>query len=368
MADDAIGAAFDRLDRVEEDRVGHRRGRGVLHPAAELGHAHGGILGITVRRADHPVEELDHLRGLAHRPPGRRLVDLLQDVVIHGEVAELVAVDVELGGDDREEVGGQRLVHLPVVGRGAVRVLPRRVEHPVGDDRQRLIDRDDHLGGRALVGIIEARNPVPGVLGLADGPDDGRPVGVVGVGLDEVEPVLGRAGIGHGQFERLVGAVGAVERDVQLVPLLLELARRRTDRDFGDLQVGAGVERDGVEAGVERREGVGGRAPDLLLLGVEGQIPLDVLHVEGPDPLGLFRRPRPGKGPPRGGSSRAGRGRRLGRRRGGRRTGRVEIKEAINKTLRRMTRLPWFVPGCGPGREWHVIVPARGPSGKGLPS
>ena len=325
VGDEAVGVVLGVGYGVDEDRVGQHVWRRWSLVYLELRQVDLGILGVRVGRADLLVEEFDHPRRLAERAPGRRLVDIFQDVVVDREIADLVVVDGEVGGVDRDQVGGQQCVHLPVEGGRAVGVLPGRFEGAVGDHGQRPVNRDDHLGGRAFVGVVVARDPVPGVLRLADRPDARPALRVVGVGLHESDPLPGRSRIRHREVEGVVGAVGAVEGDGELVALLGELARLGADGDARDLEFRAAVEGKRVEPGIERGDRVGDRAADLALLGVERQVALDVPDVEDPDPLGMAGCPGLRKRPP--GS------RRTGARRGhlGRHRGRTERRQGQDR-------------------------------------
>ena len=89
----------------------------------ELGYAHLGVLGVRIGLADLLAEETDHRRGLAHEPPGGRLVDVLGHVVVDRQVADPVVIDREIRCGQRDQVADVGDVHLPVVGRGVVRVV-----------------------------------------------------------------------------------------------------------------------------------------------------------------------------------------------------------------------------------------------------
>ena len=126
------------------------------------------------------------------------------------------------------------LVHLPVVGRRAVGILLGLDQGTVGNDDERLVDGDDHLGGGAVVGIVVAGKPVVGVFGLALCPDRQRLLGIGRVRGHEVEARFGRAAVSDRQVDRVVGSVRLVEGDRQLLSLGRELAGRRlrADRDL----------------------------------------------------------------------------------------------------------------------------------------
>ena len=297
VGDQPILVLHQGLDLIEEGRVRHRGGRAVLHASVELGEANLCILGIRIGLAGLLVEEANHLGGLAHEPASRCLVNVPGHVVIDRQVAHLVVERDEIRGGDRDEIGRMRLVHLPVEGPGAVGVLLGLHQSAVGDHAERPGDRDDHLGRDAVVGIIVAGKPVVVVLGLPLRPDGLWLLGIGRVGGHKMEPGLRVATVADRQVKGILRPVGLVESDRERLALGRELAGGRllAGGDPGDLQFWTAVEVDRGQVRMERGQGMRHRPMKLLLLGVEGQLGLDVLDVHLADASFLMGRVGRGK-------------------------------------------------------------------------
>ena len=168
---------------------------------------------------------------------------------------------------------------------------------PVGDDRQRLGNGHDRLGGRAIVGKVIARNPVTGFVRLALRPDRLR----MFVGrAHEIHSALRRTGITDDERQGIARVVRLVERDLQgfLVFIVIEskrLAVLFADRDAFDLQLGPAVERHRVDLRKKRRENVRHFPFKLFLLGIESQFELNMFDVVRSNAFFMFRCARLGE-------------------------------------------------------------------------
>ena len=276
--------------RVVEQHVGHRRRRGVLHPAEnEVRDGHRVVFRPRVGRADPLGEEAHHRWRTAEGAPQRRpaprgAVVGDRDLRAAGAGTRGALLDGDqLTCDERHQVGGVRALLAPVVdGAATAPILSAGGEAAVGEHEPPGRHRRRELGGRLLTGVVEAGEVVGGVLCLSLGPDLPRPVGIVGVRGVEVEPAARARPVAHHRRDAATGRSRTPEVDVERA--LAEAEREGTTRAVGhrlDVEL-PGVEDGLAQPGGPRAEGGGRDAVQFAAREIEGELQRDVLDGEGP--------------------------------------------------------------------------------------
>ena len=160
----------------------------------------------------------------------------------------------ERSGHQRHQVGRVREVEDVVPAHAPVWLLGALAQDAVREHEVSRGRGADDLGGELLDRLVEAGPVAARIVVLPLGPALRRPVGVVGVRADEVEPACGLAGITDGDHQ--LGALGLGRRAGYAQPLavVVERGRPTVDRDRGD------VELHRVE-GHRRRAPRAGRSP-----------------------------------------------------------------------------------------------------------
>ena len=222
---------------VEHGLAGERGCGGVLHAAEdEIRDEDLAVARERVTHADGLAEEVDDGR----RGPQAALdvgLAALRPVVVHLD-AGLGRACLDLGeppahqGHQVRRVGNLQGVvpeHAPVAQIALLaQIAVRQYEEPGGRRAQHFAGRFHER--RVHAGEIETR-----ILVLALRPALERPAGMRLVRSHEVEPAHRRAGVGHGEPERLSPPVGASELDAQALAVVVGGWRRGVvDGDGGD--------------------------------------------------------------------------------------------------------------------------------------
>ena len=299
VGDEVVGRDVEGGALVDQDVLVHRgRGR-VLHPTEdEVGHDDLRVSAPRVRHAGDLAEVRDHPGRLSERASPVGLATS-GDEVRERDVARADPGDVvelrELAGDEGHEVARVRLVHPVVKRRGlpfaagvvldenAVRERVPRPRH-AGDDLRR------HL----RVGAVVTGEPVARVVFLALRPHLARAVGVVLVGLEEVETAARRGAVGHldpGDARR------GVDGHEQGAAVVLDDHGPRVHRDALDLEAD-GVERQALRGRVDPPDVEGRRGVDPAGDDVEREVERQVIDGEGPVPLEVTGARREHEGAP----------------------------------------------------------------------
>ena len=280
VGDEIVGRDVDRGPLVEQDVLVHRRRGRVLHPTEdEVGHDDLRVPAPRVRHAGDLAEVRDHLRRSLERAAPVVLAaagDQVRDGDVAGVDPDRVGQLRELSGDERHEVARVRLGH-PVVEDDVAFDRASLDENAVRERVPPPWHARDDLRRHLRVGAVVARDPVARVLFLALRPHLARAIGVVLVGLEEVEAASRRRAVGHADARR---RAPGIDRHEERAPVVLEHRGLPVDGDAIDLEAD-GVERQvlrrGVDApDVERRRGADGVGGD-----VEREVERQVIDGEG---------------------------------------------------------------------------------------
>ena len=138
------------------------------------------------------------------------------NAVLHRNTAPGFLALVEFTGHERDQIRGDRLGLAPSPGFHSGLGIGDLLELAIGYGHPIPRNRDDHLGGCAVVRIIVNGNVIAGVFGLALGPDFLWLRRIALVGQNEVKALLRLALVTNGHLVLFAGFRGAAEIHVQL--------------------------------------------------------------------------------------------------------------------------------------------------------